>query len=151
MAVSMGEAMLGIMEERFETIRKTVDEIRDEELFVKPSPDGNSVGNLVLHLAGNVRTLIGHIGGGVPYERDRDYEFTAKGLSRAEVMERLSEAMRVCRQVLPRVDEALFAASAEKPLFKDESRGKHVLRSVEHFGYHTGQIVSIAKWWRDRR
>lgn len=151
MAETMGEAMLAILEERFATITRVVESVAEENLFRKPAPDGNSVGNLVLHVAGNARTLIGRIGGRVPYDRDRDYEFTAKGLSRREVLARLEDAMRVCRQVLPRVGEASFAEEAERPLFEGESRGKHVLRSIEHFGYHTGQIVSIAKWWRDEK
>ena len=47
----------------------------------------NSGGNLCLHLIGNLRHFIGHLLGGGNYARDREYEFNAKDLTRAQLLD----------------------------------------------------------------
>ena len=54
-----------------------------EQIWTRNSENQNAVGNLVLHLCGNVRQwIIGGIGGR-PDIRDRDSEFAARGGMRA--------------------------------------------------------------------
>ena len=54
----------------------------------------NSIGNLVLHLAGNVRQWIASGVGGAPDIRDRPREFAQREpISRAELLSRLTEAV----------------------------------------------------------
>lgn len=45
----------------------------------------NSGGNLALHICGNLRTFIGAMLGNTGYIRNREAEFTTKGLSIEEV------------------------------------------------------------------
>ena len=51
----------------------------DEDLWWRPNEVSNSVGNLVLHLCGNLRQWIVASLGGVEFKRDRDAEFAARG------------------------------------------------------------------------
>ena len=63
----------------------------DSQLWEKTEGVSNSAGNLALHLEGNLREYVGRQLGNVPYQRQRDQEFSASGLSRADVVRRLEE------------------------------------------------------------
>ena len=60
-------------------IAHCVAQLTDEQVWSRPRPDMNSIGNLVLHLTGNVRQLIVTGVGGVPDTRERQAEFDARG------------------------------------------------------------------------
>ena len=145
MSAVPGPVLLRIVEERLAAFLKALDAIPDEKLFHPPVPGGNSPGTLALHVVGNFRKMVGLIAGGIPYERNRPYEFSARDVPRADLVAGVHEALAVARQVLPRMTEEDFLAPAEAPMFKGETRGEHAVRSVEHVGYHTGQIVLLAK------
>jgi hypothetical protein len=66
----------------------------DESLWTAPAGAPNSAGNLALHLAGNLRHFIGAALGETGYTRDRDSEFSSKGLSRDELRAIVSDAIR---------------------------------------------------------
>ena len=66
------------------TIHGLVDPLSDEQIWTRPYPYGNSIGNLVLHLCGNVRQWIVSGIGGKPDVRVRDREFSAHGDVRAD-------------------------------------------------------------------
>ena len=134
-----------LVRQRAEAVEAAVAGIDADHLFEPIVAGSNSIGNLALHLAGNLKTLVGRIAGDVPYERDRDREFAARGLTQDELLVEFRDAIRVTREVLGRLDEATWDAPAVDSPFPDESRGEHVLRAVEHLGYHAGQIVLIAK------
>ena len=53
-------------------------QLTDEQVWWRPGPDRNAIGNLVLHLAGNLNQLIGSGVGGRPDDRDRPAEFAAR-------------------------------------------------------------------------
>jgi len=137
-----------LFEQRVAEIERATTNIPDGRLFVPVAPGTNSVGNLVLHLSGNLRTLVGRVAGGIHYERDRDYEFAATGMPRDALMKSFLTAVDVTRSVLAKVDAAKWCESIAEPgvtPFAKETRGDHVLRALEHFGYHAGQIVLISK------
>ncbi len=126
-------------------IRRCVREIPDTELWWRPNPRSNSIGNLLLHLVGNVREwVVGGIGG-EPSTRDRQTEFDADGMfDRQALPDRLEGALRDA-------DRVLATLSAESLLEHRliHGRGVSVLEAlyhvVEHFGMHTGQIIYIVK------
>ena len=133
-----------LFDARIAAIEAAIETIPDARLFIPVAPQTNSAGNLALHIAGNLRTLVGRVAGDVPYERDRDREFQATGPSKRDVLDELRVAADVTREVLDRLDEEWESAPAA-PLFEGDSRGDHLLRALEHTGYHTGQIVLIAR------
>jgi uncharacterized damage-inducible protein DinB len=106
------------------------------------------VGNLALHLSGNVRQWIISGLGGTPDRRQRDKEFAERGpLPRRQVLARLektvSEACRVLKRLGPRhLDSAYFIQGFRVTGFEAIS---HV---TEHFAYHTGQIIFATKLLR---
>ncbi|MFG0320279.1 MAG: DUF1572 family protein [Planctomycetota bacterium JB042] len=134
-----------LLRERAETIRRVIGEVPEPRLFVPIAPGTNSVGNLALHLAGNVRTLIGRFGGGVPYERDRAFEFACEAMPRDELLETFDEAMQVAAAALAGMSEETWTEVPDDTPFEGESRGDLAQRSLEHLGYHTGQIVLVGR------
>ena len=105
----------------------------------------NSIGNLVLHLSGNVRQWILAGVGGQPDNRDRDWEFATREALPAEVLaERLSSTVAEA--------EALLADLAPHTLMEKRSIQVYdvtVLHAITHvlthFAGHVGQIIWATK------
>ena len=71
-------------------IESCLDRLNAEQIWARGSENENAVGNLALHLAGNVRQWIVSGVGGKPDVRERDAEFAARGgASAAELKQRL--------------------------------------------------------------
>ncbi len=126
-------------------IQKAVAKLSPKDLWSRSHEDENSVGNLLLHLSGNVRQwLISGLGGGAD-DRDRDAEFAQREAEPAKALlehlgATLSEADAILAALTP---EQLLA---HYPIQGFDVTGLYaVFHVVEHFGEHTGQILWIAK------
>ncbi len=119
--------------------------LSDRQVWQRSHPTSNSVGNLVLHLAGNVRQWIISGLGGAPDRRDRDLEFAERGpISRARLKARLERAAREARQVLRGLRAADLARRYSIQKY-DVTGLVAVSHVIEHFAYHTGQIIFATK------
>jgi uncharacterized damage-inducible protein DinB len=126
-------------------IRLCLDDLTDDDLWWRPNEQSNSIGNLLLHLAGNIRQWIVSGVGGAPDTRRRQAEFDERGpMAREEVLRRFDGAVAEADAVLRGLDPAVLGESR-----LIQGRETNVLRAVyhvvEHFGMHTGQIVYITK------
>ena len=117
-----------------------------DSLWHKSGAEANSVGNLVLHLCGNVRYYIGHGLGGQPNVRDREAEFSSRslgdlaGLLRATVR----EAVAILAALPPaRLTEAVPAGLTVPAGVTTVL--ELIYQIVGHFQQHTGQIIFAAK------
>jgi hypothetical protein len=126
-------------------LRACVETLTEEQVWWRPNAASNSVGNLVLHLDGNVRQWLVDSFNRTMDVRDRPAEFSAEGgLSAAELLERLSATMGAAEAVLARLTEAELLAPYEIQGYH-VSGLEAVYQVVEHFGLHYGQITYIAK------
>lgn len=101
----------------------------------------NSAGNLSLHLCGNLRHFIGSILGKNDYQRNREYEFAARGLSRAQLLGEIEDAIHSIRATLPKITAADLEASYPVDVFgKPMSTGHFLIHLSAHLGYHLGQV-----------
>jgi len=119
--------------------------LTDEQVWWRPNPQSNSIGNLLLHLNGNVRQWIVCGLGGAPDARNRDAEFAERSLvPRAQLL-------LILRTTLGEADAALSRLDPEKLLEAKKIQGLDVsalaaiLHVVEHFSMHTGQILFLTK------
>jgi uncharacterized damage-inducible protein DinB len=126
-------------------MRRAVEALPPEALWWRPNEQSNSIGNLLLHLSGNVRQWIVGGVGGVPNTRDRAAEFAAQGgMTSAELMAALDG-------VLAEVDGILAKLSAADLLERRIIQGRHlsvleaIYHVVEHFAMHLGQIILLVK------
>src|SRR5262249_60912394 len=72
-------ARFRLLEDYFVKIAAAIDALDDEQVWRRPNEPSNSVGNLLLHLSGNVRQWIISGVGGAEDRRDRASEFAARG------------------------------------------------------------------------
>jgi uncharacterized damage-inducible protein DinB len=139
-----------LMGEGVPRIKKCLAELTEAEIWLRPNEHSNSVGNLVLHLCGNVRQWVLAGLGGQPDTRIRQQEFDEKGpLPTEELIRRLDEVMAGVEKVLDNLtpDEVLAPVAVQG----FEETGVSVLVHVtEHFSYHVGQITYFVKWRKNR-
>lgn len=117
-----------------------------EQTWWRANEHSNSVGNLLLHLSGNVRQwIISGIGGDCQDARKRELEFNAREhLPSEELLTQLRATVEEAARVLENFD-------SEKLLEKRIIQGREVsaldavYHVVEHFAMHAGQIIFVAK------
>ena len=103
------------------------------------------MGNLILHLCGNVGQYILSGLGGAPDVRERSKEFSERGpLPRAELLARLDRTMTEAARALDRLDPATILEKRVVQGFEYDGVGI-LIHVVEHFSYHTGQIAWFVK------
>jgi uncharacterized damage-inducible protein DinB len=114
-------------------------------LWHRPAEGTNSIGNLLLHLSGNVRQWIISGVGGAPDARERNAEFAAEsGPPAAELFAQLRATVTEADAVLARLTPRDLLQSRDI-----QGRSTSVLEAVyhvtEHFGMPTGQIIQLTK------
>ena len=126
-------------------IRAAVERLGEEDLWWRPNEASNSIGNLMLHLAGNIRQWIVSGVGGAPDRRDRAAEFARREpLDRDDLLALLTEAVLEAEAVIARTDPGdLNERRAVQG--RTVTALQAIYHAVEHFGMHTGQILYIAK------
>lgn len=126
-------------------VRHCVDQLRDEQLWWRPAEGMNSIGNLLLHLAGNVRQRIIAGLGGAPDVRDRPSEFSERGpIAKDDLLARLDATVAEARTVLANQTEADWLRV--RPIQMHEMTGiAAALRSITHFGGHVQEIIHISR------
>jgi len=126
-------------------IRACLDLLTEDQVWWRPHPRCNSVGNLLLHLRGNVsQWILGGLGG-EPIKRERSLEFTAdRTAPKAELLAGLGGIVERAQAVITGLGEQDLAAPRSLQGYETDGLGV-VLHVVEHMSYHTGQIVFVAK------
>jgi hypothetical protein len=132
-------------------IQRDLDALPPEALDWKPGPEMNSVSVLIVHLTGAERFLIGDIVMQDPSDRDREAEFRIAGMSKADLIHRLTES------------EAYLTAAFEKLSLSDlETERTHprhgnqvsvawaLLHALEHSGTHVGHIQLTVQLWKQK-
>lgn len=126
-------------------IEKCLAELREDELWQRPNPQSNSVGNLLLHLCGNITQYVIASLGGQPDQRQRDAEFAAEnGYSKAELLEKLRATVEQAVQIIQNAsrEEMLRIRTVQGFQMSGIGIAVHV---CEHYSYHTGQIAFWVK------
>ena len=104
-----------------------VSQLSDLQVWARGSENENAVGNLVLHLCGNVRQWIIASIGGEPDDRERDREFSARaGADKAELRQRLGSTVR---QAMAVIDGVIFITKmltrSDLGFYRDLSSAAH--------------------------
>jgi uncharacterized damage-inducible protein DinB len=126
-------------------IKFAIRDLTDVQLWWRPNECSNSIGNLMLHLAGNVRQWIVSAVGGAPDTRTRDAEFNQRIIiPKVDVAKTLDDAVNDAAAVLASLTPSSLSASRIVQGL-EVSVGEAVYHVVEHFSMHTGQILYITK------
>jgi uncharacterized damage-inducible protein DinB len=122
-----------------------------EELFWKrPNEVTNPIGNLLLHLCGNMRQYVISGLGNLPDTRIRDLEFAENdGLKSETVWHKFDDTLKIVIETIQRANESDLLGQKFVQGFHLSGLGL-VLHAVEHLSYHTGQIALIVKIFENR-
>ena len=139
-----------MLDEYVPRIRHCVSLLDGTKLWQKPGPHNNSVANLLVHLAGNVRQWIQVGIGDEPDFRDRDAEFQsprdAVQTTGSELLDRLEDTVREAVSIVEELgpNNLLEMHSFQGGRYEDSILGA-VLHVMEHFSGHAGQIYALTK------
>jgi uncharacterized damage-inducible protein DinB len=139
------------LRESHERIHKCVGLLSEQQVWQRPNEHVVSVGNLVLHLCGNIGQYINSTLGGRPDHRKRDDEFSAgddahanAAISKKELLERFDAVLTYAFDVIKGLSEQQLRQVWSVQGFRESGLGI-VMHVVEHASYHTGQISLHAK------
>jgi len=130
-------------------VRACLDSLSDEQVWWRPNPGSNSVGNLVLHLCGSTRHFLGRAVGGTDYRRDRPAEFAEQGPVPPERLRALFD------ETVAETERVLGALTPARLLEVTDRAGEPftvlnlLLRTSHHWAVHVGQMVYTAKALRE--
>jgi len=113
----------------------------DESLWQTLPGVLNPAGNLALHIEGNLREFVGRQLGQLPYKRNRELEFSLRGMSRRELGARIAEL----RESIPAVIQDLSAEQLEMEypevvLEVATTTRQFLIHLYGHLNWHLGQI-----------
>src|SRR5215813_15421198 len=110
-------ARFRLLEDYFVKIASAIDALDDEQIWRRPNESSNSVGNLLLHMSGNVRQWIISGVDGAEDTRDRASEFAARGqVSKGELLALLKMTLDETDMVLTRIENECSHALSDAPL-----------------------------------
>jgi uncharacterized damage-inducible protein DinB len=144
-ATRLGAEAAQLLGQYLDKIEYCVGLLSEAQVWWRANRRSNSVGNLLLHLAGNLSQWLLAGLGGERFERHRSEEFNAASAASADaLMGTLRDVVGRCVEVAGAVTDADLARSVTIQGYERDGFGA-LLHAVEHLSYHTGQIVLLAK------
>lgn len=139
------------LDESTRMIEKTFDYLTDEDMWKCPNEQSNAIGNLILHLCGNITQYAISSLGEQADKRERDAEFAAiGGWTKAALLKKLLATVDFAKANIQN-------ATTEQLLKKRKVQGFNfsgigiIIHVVEHYSYHTGQIAFWAKLLKNKQ
>jgi uncharacterized damage-inducible protein DinB len=137
-------AVQTILQRELAAVRRSVEAYPDDASIWAERPGlPNTAGTLVLHIAGNLQHYVGALLGDTGYRRDRDAEFSRRGVSRDELLaeiDRASDAIDRGLSRLPDEDDAFVHPYPERVAGRVVTTGDWLVHLASHLAYHLGQL-----------
>ena len=129
------------MDESTRMIRLSFDFLSEANVWKRPHTNGNSIGNLILHLCGNITQYAISSLGQLEDHRNRDAEFEAQtGLTKSQLLDTLIHTVEEAKKTILNTASKEYLREREVQGFTFSGIGI-VMHVVEHYSYHTGQIA----------
>ena len=134
-----------LIDECQERTLKCLDFLTEEEIWYRPNDQSNSVGNLVLHLCGNVKQWLHATIGGEKDTRTRQAEFDERGpVAKDTLKQMVKELMQKSEGILDNCTPEHLLRYYKVQGFEENGVGI-LIHVTEHFSYHVGQITYFVK------
>jgi uncharacterized damage-inducible protein DinB len=119
--------------------------LREDQIWTREGENMNAIGNLVLHLCGNVRQWIVAGIGGAPDARVREREFSARGgVNASELEARLRTTVAEAAGILDNLAAGRLLERVNIQGY-DSTVLEAIYHVVEHFAQHAGQVIYATK------
>jgi hypothetical protein len=145
LAVAVGAAAAHELDSALARIEHCLEQLTDEQVWWRFQPGLNSIGNLILHLCGNLEQWI--IAGlcGAKDVRDRPAEFAERGpIPKKELVRRLDAVVGRAREILGKLTARQLLEARRIQGF-DVTGLAAIFDSVPHFRGHTQEIVHMTR------
>lgn len=137
----VGRELAEELTQAFGRIQHCLDQLTDEQVWYRPRPEMNGIGNLLLHLAGNVRQWIICGLGGETDTRNRPTEFSERGpIPKADLLAKLEATVDESKIILETQTADTWRRKLRIQSFDTSGFGA-ALHSVSHFRGHTQEII----------
>jgi uncharacterized damage-inducible protein DinB len=131
-------------------IKKCLQQLSEEQVWKKPNANTNSIGNLILHLCGNITQYAHSSLGNEKDERQRDLEFSAPGgFSKKELLEKITTVTAKAILMIENIPDTELLRNRKVQGF-DHTGISIIIHITEHFSYHVGQIAFFTKLLCDK-
>lgn len=145
LAAAVGTAAAHELDSALVRIKHCLGQLNDERVWRRSQPSLNSIGNLILHLCGNLRQWIVAGVGGAADRRDRPAEFAEQGpIPKEELLRRLEAVVEEAKRVLADVEARQLTEVRSVQGF-DVTGLAAIFDSVPHFRGHTQEIVHMTR------
>ncbi len=134
-----------LLDQSMAKIRHCLDQLSENQTWWRPEPSMNSIGNLILHLAGNLRQW-----GVVPFTlandlRDRDSEFhNADQQTNSELIGLLETVVAEAKDQWQHLAAGQLRRKIEIQGF-EVTHMQAILHTSSHFVGHTHQIIQLTR------
>jgi len=133
------------LEQMTSFLRSCLDKLTNQQVWDRHGAHENAVGNLVLHLCGNMRQWIMHGVGGRTDIRTRDLEFSkTDGLTPTQLYEHFLQTVTEAREIIASLPEGRLTERTT-PQGRDVSVLEAIYQVVGHVQQHVGQIILLTK------
>lgn len=113
----------------------------EDDLWIIDGDILNSAGNLCLHICGNLQHFVGSVMGNSGYVRDRGYEFSAKNVPMAKLLEEVDTTIDVVGKTLENITAEQLASTFPIRIWDSEFTHEFfLLHLYGHVTWHLGHI-----------
>lgn len=145
---SLGVLSADFLCESLEKIASSIAPLSDAEIWWRPCEEVNSIGNLLLHLRGNLRQWVVDTLGRESHERQRSEEFSAReSATKEQLLADLRGTVEQCIAIARSKGDRVLLEPHRVQGYSVDGLGV-LLHVVEHMSYHTGQVVQLCKQLR---
>ena len=138
------------IDENTQKLETCIQELNETEIWKRPNLHSNSVGNIILHLCGNIRQYAISSLGNSKDVRERDKEFSADGgYAGPELLKKLTDTIEHAKNVIQNTTEEELFRERKVQGYTHSGIGI-ILHVTEHYSYHTGQIIFWTKLLKDK-
>ena len=133
-----------LLDQAVQKIDHCLEQLSDEQIWWRPEPNMNSIGNLLLHVSGNLRQWCVCVLRDLPDTRDRDAEFTTIQMDRYELE-------KIFRTAVDDAKAAMFRLRQEQLLQPAIVQGFEInvihclVHTTTHFQGHVHQILQLTR------
>jgi Protein of unknown function (DUF1572) len=133
------------LREALDKIKHCIGQLTEAQIWLRPQPVLNSIGNLMLHLAGNLTQWVAIGVGGGEDKRNRPAEFAERGpIPVADLLARLEDAVNKSAAACEHATAAELARVRRIQGFEVSGIGA-LFHSIPHFRGHTQEIIHMTR------
>jgi hypothetical protein len=142
---ALNDALCDELDAALGRIEHCINQLTTEQVWWRPPHGLNAIGNLLLHLAGNVQQMVTNNLTGSPDTRDRPAEFAARDpIDADELLGRVMFVVKTARDAIRSASDERLCE--QKLVNKNNWTGiQAAIRSIAHFRGHTQEIIHITR------